>query len=242
MVNRDFEAYMENLGQEAFFENFTPQELLKIKDQSVIHQYGKGQIIYFQNDPKYYAYFLLKGCVRIERTDDEDAFVFIDYIKEKEFFSYNSILTFDRYIDNAYSVTDIDLLHIPVHLIKEVAYNNDSQILYMYKKLSEIQIFQESRIQQTAISSAVDRVIRTLSFWMFYLGQKIGGQIVIPYPITINELALVAGTSRETAGRVVKKLSVNGCIKFSRKKIIFLDEAYFNNKAKFLREIEHIRS
>lgn len=240
MVNRDFEAYMENLGQEAFFENFTSEELNKVKAQSVIHQYGKGQIIYFQNDPKQYAYFLLKGFVRIERTDDQDAYIFIDYIKEKEFFSYNSILTFDKYIESAYSVSDIDLLLIPIQLMIQISQKNYKQLLYMYGKLSEIQIFQEARIQQIAISSAVDRVIRTLSLWMFELGRRIGGQMMIPYPMTINELALVAGTSRETAGRVVKKLSSRGCIKFSRKKIIFLDEDYFKDKAKFLNEIGRI--
>lgn len=237
MVNRDFEAYMESLDQEAFFENMTQEEFINIKEQSVIHQYRKGHIIYFQNDPKRYAYFLLKGFVRIERTDDEDTYIYIDYIREKEFFSYNSILTFDKYIESAYACTDVDLLLMPVHLITKISRANLKQLLYMYEKLSEIQIFQEARIQQTAISSAVDRVIRTLSLWMFELGKPSGDYTLIPHPITVNELALVAGTSRETAGRVVKKLSVEGRIRYTRKNILFIDGEYFRDKAKFLNEI-----
>ncbi|UPQ85019.1 Crp/Fnr family transcriptional regulator [Ignavigranum ruoffiae] len=237
MVNRDFEAYFEYLESEEFFLGFTPEELLKVKQLSVIHQYRKGQIIYFQDDPKRYCYFLLKGFIRLERTDTEDTYIYIDYIKEKNFFSYSSVLNFERYTHSAYSVTDVDLLLIPMDLIIEIIRQNHNQLLYMYCKLSEIQVFQEARIQQTAISSAVDRVIQSLSLWMFDMGRMIRGHMTIPYPLTIYELGLVAGTTRETAGRVVRKLTKEGKVKFTRKQVIFYDEDYFKENAKFLQDL-----
>lgn len=237
LVNRDFEAYFEYLGSEDFFKLLTAEELLKVKERSVIHQYSKGQIIYFQDDPKNYSFFVLKGFIRLERTDVEDTYIYIDYIKEKNFFSYSSVLTFEGYTHSAYSVTDVDLLLIPMDLIVEIIKNNHKQLLYMYCKLSEIQVFQEARIQQTAISSAVDRVIQTLSLWMFDMGREIQGHITIPYPLTIYELGLVAGTTRETAGRVVRDLTKEGRVQFTRKKVVFYDEAYFKDNAKFLHDL-----
>ena len=53
--------------------------------------------------------------------------------------------------------------------------------------------------------------------------------IVIPYPLTIIQLSEVAGTTRETAGKVVKWLTEDGKIKYSRKKIDILDVEYFSN-------------
>ena len=237
MVNRDIEAYYEDLELNQFFKRLTLDELREIKERSVVHQYRKGQIIYFQDDPKQYSFFVLKGFIRLERTDTEDTYVYIDYVQEKEFFSYSSVLTFDKYTHSAYTVTDTDLMLIPMDVIINIIRNNSRQLFFMYGKLSQIQVYQEARIQQTAISSAVDRVIQSLSLWMFDMGRLIAGEMTIPYPLTIYELSLVAGTTRETAGRVVKDLTKEGRVKFTRKQVIFYDEDYFKDNAKFLNDI-----
>ena len=236
LVNRDFEAYYEYLDMEEFFMLLTSEEITRIKEKSVIHQYRKGQIIYFQDDPKHYSFFILKGLVRLERTDSEDAYKYLDFVKEKNFFSYSSVITFEKYTHSAYSVTDADLLLIPIDLMVEIMKNNHRQLFYMYSKLSEIKVFQEARIQKVAISSAVDRVIQSLSLWMYDLGRVIGGQMIIPYPLTIYELAIVAGTTRETAGRVVRKLTKEGRVEFNRKQVIFFDEEFFEDNTLFLHE------
>lgn len=236
-MNRDIEEYYEDLMLHQFFKRLTPDELREVKDRSVVHQYRKGQIIYFQDDPKQYSFFVLKGFIRLERTDVEDTYIYIDYVQEREFFSYSSVLTFDRYTHSAYTVTDTDLMLIPMDVIINILKNNSKQLFFMYGKLSQIQVYQEARIQQTAISSAVDRVIQSLSLWMFDMGRVIGGEMTIPYPLTIYELSLVAGTTRETAGRVVKDLTKEGRVKFTRKQVIFYDEDYFKDNAKFLNDI-----
>ncbi|MGX7426251.1 Crp/Fnr family transcriptional regulator [Aerococcus sanguinicola] len=94
--------------------------------------------------------------------------------------------------------------------------------------IAEVLVFTERRIQMTTISSAKQRVIQTLAIWMYDLGHRMGERIVINYPLTIGELATVSGTTRETAGRVVKALTEEGLIEFTRQEIIYLDLDYFN--------------
>ncbi|WP_241152381.1 Crp/Fnr family transcriptional regulator [Vaginisenegalia massiliensis] len=226
-MNRDLEDYMEELPNEEFFSRFTTEEMTKIKEESVIHQYRKGQILFFQADPKRYSFFLLKGLIRLEKADSNDEYLYFDYIKGHSFFPYGGVFGQHDYTHSAIAMTDIDLLLIPNKLIESLVAQNTNQLRYMYGKISEILVFHETRLQLTAISSAVDRVIQSLSLWMIDMGTVVGETTVIPYPLTINELAVVAGTTRETAGKVVRDLTSQGLIDFNRRRITIFDRSYF---------------
>ena len=51
--------------------------------------------------------------------------------------------------------------------------------------------------------------------------------VIIPYTWTIIQLAEVAGTTRETAGKVIKRLTEEERINYGRKQIEILDADYF---------------
>lgn len=111
--------------------------------------------------------------------------------------------------------------------------DNKHQMLYMYQKMSEILKFQELRLQLTVTSSAYERVQLALAIWIYDLGKEVivneQKNLVIPYALTINELGESAGTTRETASRVVKDLDNEGKIKFTRKEILIYDIDFFTN-------------
>lgn len=228
MVNRDVEFYFETLHTKPFFERFTADEMHQIRSQSVVHQYRKGQILFFQADPRIYSFYLLKGLIRLEKTDYSGEYTYLDYIKADTFFPYGGLFGDSTYTHSAYSGTDIDLLLIPNQLLKQILAHNNEQLMYMYTKIAENLKFQESRIQQTAISSATERVIQTLALWMHDMVVASEDKIVIPYPLTINELASAAGTTRETAGKVVRDLASDGKIDFNRRNIQFLKKEAFS--------------
>lgn len=131
------------------------------------------------------------------------------------------------YTSSAYAVNDVDLLLIPRQLLNDILKENNDQLLYMTKEMSRTLRFLEHRVQATAISSASERVIQNLAIWMIDLGKEKDNEIIISYPLTINELAQVAGTTRETAGRTVKNLTEANRINFSRKRIRYIDPDYF---------------
>ncbi|AMB93308.1 cyclic nucleotide-binding protein [Aerococcus sp. HMSC23C02] len=229
MVNRDFEYYMENLSDEEFFSRFTEEEMMEIKSRSTIHQFGKGQVLFFQEDYKNYCYYLLKGLIRLEKTDETGDFQYIDYVTGHSFLPYGEFLNPDNMNNyTGFAATEIILLMIPRDLLEKITMANNEQMIYMYQMIAEVLVFTERRIQMTTISSAKQRVIQTLAIWMYDLGHRMGERIVINYPLTIGELATVSGTTRETAGRVVKALTEEGLIEFTRQEIIYLDLDYFN--------------
>ena len=92
MVNRDVELYVSNIQEEEFFRRFSSEEILKITSESLFHQYQKGQIIFFQEDPNRYAYYLFKGLIKLEKMDETGEFAYVDYISDHTFFPYGEVL------------------------------------------------------------------------------------------------------------------------------------------------------
>ncbi len=92
----------------------------------------------------------------------------------------------------------------------------------MIHKLSKVVEMHELRIQIGLTSSAFDRVKQNL----FVLKEELGvptedGHIHIPYPITLKELAVNSGTTRETAGQVIKQLRIQDYWIMRRNDLLF---------------------
>ena len=83
------------------------------------------------------------------------------------------------------------------------------------------------KLSRQSIPNATQKVIHTLAIWMEDLSVERSGKRVIHYPMTISDLGVVAGTTRETASRVVKMLTKEKRISMTRKSVEFLDVAYF---------------
>lgn len=227
MVNRDLELYVSNIQEEEFFRRFSSEEILKIASASIFHQYQKGQVIFFQEDPNQYAYYLFKGLIKLEKMDESGEYAYVDYISDHTFFPYGEVLRDKPYTYTGYAQTDIDLMLIPQKVISDLVRENSEQLIYMYQQTTKIIRFLERRIQMTTIPNATQKVIHTLAIWMEDLSVERSDKRVIHYPMTISDLGIVAGTTRETASRVVKVLTKEKRISMTRKSVEYLDVAYF---------------
>ncbi|WP_018659508.1 Crp/Fnr family transcriptional regulator [Allofustis seminis] len=232
-MNRDVDLYMEEIARYDFFKRFSQAQLNQIISQSIYHQYEKNQVLFFHGDPARDYFFLLKGAIRLEKSDASGEYLFQDYIKEGTFFPYSLMFNERTYPYTGYSLTPVDLMLIPKDLLEKNVVDNQAQLLYMYQEMAEVLEFQEKRLQFTTNSSAYNRVIVSLAIWVRDMSRPMIVEDrtlkVIPYPLTINELAITAGTTRETAGKVVRDLTEENLIDFSRKKIVIYDEDYFMN-------------
>lgn len=227
MVNRDIEIYMDQLSERPFFMPFSAEDIAKIKDSSIIRQFNKGQMIFYEGDPKNYYYFVLQGLVKIEKVSYDGEHNYIDFITINSFFSYGELFSKDFHRYNGEAEINTTLLMIPTTLFETIVSRDSNLLLMMYKNQSAVLSYQEKRIQLTSVSSATERVELMIALWMLDLGINHEDIVVIPYPLTIIQLSEVAGTTRETAGKVVKWLTDDGKINYSRKKIVIFDVDYF---------------
>ena len=132
----------------------------------------------------------------------------------------------ETYTYTAQAMTDIETFYLPVSYYEKLARKNPEQLIYMIQKISKVVEIHELRIQIGLTSSAFDRVKQNL----FILKEELGvptedGHITIPYPITLKELAVNSGTTRETAGQVIKQLRDSGLLDYHKKHFTFCKTA-----------------
>lgn len=224
------EKQLERLRNNQIFEVFTDLEFRQLKREMRFRKYKKGQVLFNEGDHRDKVFYLLKGLVKLERYDESAIFMYTDYVKQEKLFPYGELFTEGVYRYTAYAMTDIELYYIPAKLFEEVLAGNARQLLYFYKQLTKILIEHEERIQFLVGSTASSRITKTLAFLMEELGEpQSKSEIVVPYPITVCEIATISGCSRETVGNKIKQLKELGKLEHQQKMLTFKDKNYFFN-------------
>lgn len=224
-INR-IDYHFSKLRYQPDFENFTDEEFELIKEHTILRSYKKGQILFDEGDERQRLYILTSGLVRLERYDESATYYYYDYVNPNNLFPMSGIFEEGIYSYTAQAMTDIETFSFPVSCYEKFAKNNPKQLLYMIHKISKVVAMHELRIQIGLTSSAFDRVKQNL----FILKEELGipttdGHVEIPYPITLKELAVNSGTTRETAGQVIKQLKDSGLLDYQKKRFTFCKTA-----------------
>lgn len=222
------EEQLEDLRTNPIFEAFTDLEFKQLQREMRFRKYKKGQVLFDEGDHRNKVFYLLKGLVKLERYDESALYMYTDYVKRERLFPYGELFSEGVYRYTAYAMTDIELYYIPAKLFEEVLAGNSQQLLYFYRRLTKILIEHEDRIQFLVGSTAGSRITKALAFLMEELGEPHSrDEVIVPYPITVCEIATISGCSRETVGNKIKQLRELGKLEHQQKILIFKDREYF---------------
>ena len=206
------------------FKKLTDKEFELLSENVTLRSYKKGQTLFDEGDCRTKFYYVLEGLVRIERFDESATYFYYDYVTNNSIFPLGGIFQSKDYLHGAQALTNILTFCIPVDLFEKICHQNTEQLIYLIHKLDSIFQFHQQRIQVGLTANAHDRVKQNL----YILKEELGimddnkEHVKIPYPITLKELATNSGTTRETAGLVVKNLQKNGSIEYKNKLFTFL--------------------
>ncbi|MGT2911217.1 Crp/Fnr family transcriptional regulator [Streptococcus cameli] len=187
---------------------------------------SKDQVFFFAGDNRDYLFILQKGYARIEQYDQTDTFSYLDYIREGGAFPFGGMFTDPYYHYTAIAITDLAYFMVPMALYEQLSRKNTKQMLFLNQKLSRILSLQELRLRNALISSARERVVQVLALLYWDLCKPSDLQ-ELPFCIHIQEISKLAATTRETASQVLKKLKNEKRITYARKKLVYVDIAYF---------------
>lgn len=216
------DTYRRYLRQLPEFCDFTEAEFSKLTHDLSVKTYPKGQILFDHGDGRVRFYYVIKGVVRLERQEETGNFTFINYVKAIKGFPYRGLYTDAEYPYTATALTDITIASVPMPTFEAIVSLNPLVTRQVISQMSHLLDQMENRLQKLVTSSATNRVIQALSIFGSDMGEKTSqGDVLIPYPITLIELARLSGTTRETAGQVVTKLEVAGKLTYNKKRFRF---------------------
>lgn len=205
--------------------DFSNEQLQLMKSSVYWRTYKKGQYLFIEDDPRERIYFLLKGYVKLSRSNKSGQMIYSDYVKSYTMFPYRGLFMDDTYHYSAEAMTDLELFYVPTKILESLVKRDKNQLIKVVKNLSEILRTHEGRVQSTG--SAQQRVYQTLYHLMNDLGVENKQSIIIDCPITAIEIANLSGTSRETVSQVLKQLKGEQILSCKNKQYIIHKPSFF---------------
>ncbi|MGX7030820.1 Crp/Fnr family transcriptional regulator [Vagococcus zengguangii] len=207
---------------------FNEEEFAEIEEHTYFRSYKKGQVLFDAADERNRVYLLKSGVVKIEKTDFTGEFEYIDFLNPGTMFPKIGFLFDEDYYFSASAYTDIEVYYLPKDIYERLVKQNNLQLMNFIRSQSESLKRQMLKVQKGTTNNAIHRISFSLAVILHDFGMvSYEGGYEIKFPITINDLAKLAGTTRETASSMIKQLECQGKIKYHKKQLIFLDTDYF---------------
>ena len=194
------------------FSDLSLSDLKKIADRMIQRTYTKGQMILLEDDLGQTFFVIAGGSVKITRLSDDGREVILAMLGESDFFGEMSLLDGAGRSANVVSLEASEVLTL--------ARNDFLEILQEYPKIS-ISLLEEltqrirksdQQIESLSLSDVEQRIGITLIRLAEELGTIKQGNVKInnlPYQ---QDIANMAGTSRETVSRTFKLLEEKGLL------------------------------
>ena len=194
------------------FSDLSPSDLNKIAERMVLRAFTKGQMILLEDDLGQTFFVIAGGSVKITRLSDDGREVILAMLGESDFFGEMSLLDGAGRSANVVALDSSEVLTL--------ARNDFLEILQEYPKIS-ISLLEEltqrirksdQQIESLSLSDVEQRIGITLIRLAEELGTIKHGTVKIndlPYQ---QDIANMAGTSRETVSRTFKLLEEKGLL------------------------------
>ena len=210
------------------FSDLSKSDLTKIAERMTHRKFSKSQMILLEDDFGQTFFVIASGRVKITRLSDDGREVILAMLGESDFFGEMSLLDGDGRSANVVSLEDSEVLTL--------ARNEFLDILEQYPKIS-ICLLEElthrlrksdQQIESLSLSDVEQRIGITLNRLAEELGTIKKGSVTIKNLPFQQDIANMAGTSRETVSRTFKLLEEKGLVSRQGRQLIIYDFNQFS--------------
>jgi CRP/FNR family transcriptional regulator, cyclic AMP receptor protein len=209
------------------FSELEDDDLLAISKVAVRQSFRKDNMVLIEEEVGSTMFIILDGRVKISRISDEGREVILSIMSEGDFFGEMSILDGQARSANVVTLDDSTILIIHREDFLQMMHDFPQIAINLLKELAHRLRRSDSQIKSLSLQNATGKVASTLLRIADDSGKIHLGQVEIPKLPPQQDLANMAGTSRETISRVLKSLSEKGYLRKQGNKLIILDYESF---------------
>lgn len=211
------------------FSELSDKDLDRIISVGNKQRYHKENLILIEEEVGSSMFVILDGRVKISRISDDGREVILSILSEGDFFGEMSLLDGQTRSANVTAIDDSELLVIRREEFLQMLHDYPQIAINLLKELAQRIRKGDEHIKSLSLQDAKGRVANTLVRIAEDYGVFRKGQVEINELPLQQDLANMAGTSRETISRVIKTLIQQGYLKKERGKIIILDYERFKS-------------
>ncbi|HED10112.1 MAG TPA: Crp/Fnr family transcriptional regulator [Caldithrix abyssi] len=205
------------------FSELSDKQLEEISRHCIRQIYKKDNMVLIEEEVGSTMFVILDGRVKISRISDEGREVILSILCDGDFFGEMAILDGQTRSANAVTLEDTQMLIVRRENFLQMLYDYPQIAINLLKELAHRLRRSDSQIKSLSLQNALGRVASTILRIADDSGIIKQGKVEISQLPPQQDLANMAGTSRETISRVIKSLSQLGYIKKEGSKLIILE-------------------
>ncbi|MDE9751676.1 Crp/Fnr family transcriptional regulator [Staphylococcus delphini] len=217
LIQNDIHTFLERF---AAFIHIPSIVLQPYKNEFMVRQYNKGQVIYYSSDELTHMYFLIDGyIVREHYNIHGDLYRVIN--KDQQLYPLHNLFQDKVTHEICSALTDCIVMTIPIDLIEYLCKNHHKVFIQLFKYLCESeQQLTEYNMALTA-KNAKSRVIKVLIYLCHTIGDDHDEFYEIKPFLTIQMVSDLASVSRETTGHIINELKAENLLVKNKKSWLF---------------------
>ncbi len=199
-----------------FFGSSDP-DLIKVLENLCRHRtVDKKQIIFMEGQEGTTVYFLVKGSIKLFRTNDEGREAVVHFVHSGEIFAEILLQLGLKYPVTSMTLEECEVLELDAMRLEEMIQSDPKVSMRLIGALAKRIKYFVGLIESLTVNDVKARLCN----WM--MNQKKKESSVVRLPVPKGELALLLGTTAETFSRVLKKLADDGYIEVQGRDIKIL--------------------
>ncbi len=205
----------EALKASRLFSGVSKKGLAVLSEGAVYNRYRRGAVIFSEGEAGISLHIISKGSVKIMKHTKEGRSKTLAILKERESFGEMAILTKEARSATVEALTAAETVSIAKEFFEEAIVKEPSISLQIIRTLSERLARADRDIKNLALGGAKARVACVIMDFK---------EAMDSVKFTHQDIAELAGLTRETTTRTLKQLEEEKFIKFEGKKIKIPDE------------------
>jgi CRP/FNR family transcriptional regulator, cyclic AMP receptor protein len=209
------------------FGELDPPDIKKITEIGINRKYTKNGIVFLEEEEGAALFIIISGKVKIVRTDDEGKEVILSILGEGDFFGEMAILDGLPRSATVVSIDESELFMIHRRDFLQLIERSPQVAVSLLRELTRRLRKSDEQIKSLSLKDAVGRVANVILQLADDLGKIKKGQVIIEdFPLQ-QDLANMAGTSRETISRTIHQFIREGYLEQRGNSIIITNYEKF---------------
>ena len=188
------------------FSDLSETSLKVITDKMVARSYGKEKMILIEESAGETFFLISEGTVKITRMSDDGREVILAILGEGDFFGEMALLDGEGRSANVVALEDAEVLTLQRSDFLDILERFPKIAIHLLKELTTRIRHSDQQIESLSLSGAEQRIALVLIRLAEEMGQIKEGTVTIEHIPYQQDIANMAGTSRETVSRVYKML------------------------------------
>ena len=224
---------IELLQSVALFWDLSEEELGYISQKMIARHYESGKFIFLEDSEGEQCFFVVQGSVKVTRLSKDGREVILAMLNEGEFFGEMALLDGESRSANVIALEETEVLTLNREDFLVVLHDYPQIAIQLLKEMAHRLRKSDRQIASLSLSDAEKRIALCIIRFADEQGIIQRGQVSIPKMPIQQDIANMAGTSRETVSRAINLLEKEHFIKRQGRELLILDYK------KFIKEFDY---